>query len=379
MEQKNIALELLVRSGNPKSVEKLAEVERIGEPLRTEKVAEAGIYSAIKVMWEEAEGGIDSTRICQFLNQSRYGDYFNSTRNIELLEKIVDVLQAGTHAQMEAYAQITAIDVLGVDSLAGAIRRNIDAPHMKEKVTKLVQKGYSLVFCPHDIDANMVKDYFPIIDKWRDFVNPLEVAAQVINGISKGSEDLFEYDYQKEFVYAALDKLTELTNRETVSRLMYEHFGEHEDYRRFIDDGKIDACMPKPVIGGQTEEEIDVERAIKKYENERFPSNYDVKNLANALGNKGRNYVAQRMGQWFKKGRMKHLREVATFEEGILYNHDVARRALSEAVAESCQQGDLTRLDWILDFPQRLIDETNSAISGVVQAYRISQQTKEQQ
>ena len=143
MDQKNIALELLVRSGNPKGVEQFAESEGFEEARRTEKVAEAGIYSAIKYMWREAEGGIDSERICQFLNQDRFTNYFSTANNTEVLEGVVDVLQAGTGAMMEAYAQISAIDVLGVESLAGAIRRNINAPNMREKVTRLVQSGYS--------------------------------------------------------------------------------------------------------------------------------------------------------------------------------------------------------------------------------------------
>ena len=143
MDQKNIALELLVRSGNPKGVEQFAESEGFDEARRTEKVAEAGVYSGIRYMWEQAEGGIDSERICQFLNQDRFTNYFSTANNTQVLEGIVDVLQAGTQAMMEAYAQITAIDVLGVESVAGAIRRNIDAPNMREKVTDLIQRGYS--------------------------------------------------------------------------------------------------------------------------------------------------------------------------------------------------------------------------------------------
>ncbi len=69
MEQKTIALELLVRSGNPKGVRQFAESEGFDESRRTEKIAEAGVYSAIKLMWEEAEGGINSDEVCSFLNQ----------------------------------------------------------------------------------------------------------------------------------------------------------------------------------------------------------------------------------------------------------------------------------------------------------------------
>lgn len=373
MAQKDIALELLVRSGNPKGVEKLADTEKLDGELKKQKIAEAGIYSALKVMWEEAEGGIDSQRICPFLNQPRYGDYFNSTRNVELLEKMVDVLQAGTHAQMEAYAQITAIDVLAVDSFAGAVRRNIDAPHMKEKVTKLIQRGYSLVFCPHDIDAEMVDHYFPIIDKWRDFVNPREVAQEAVSDFA-GMEDLFEYDYQKDFVYRALDKLIQLTDRGTVSRLMQEKFEGLNYYQRFIDDGKIDAIAPIERPKDSTDTVLN--KALQKYEQDRFPSSWNVEDLAKVISDTDKKHIAQRMGQWFRKGKMRHFSELAKYKNGILYDPEVAKKAVGEAIAEASLQEDLSRLEYVLNLPQNLIDETNPAISGVVTAYRISQQTK---
>jgi hypothetical protein len=381
MEQKNIALELLVRSGNPEGVEQIAKTQKLKEELKTEKIAEAGIYAAIKLMREEAEGGIDSERICPYLNQKRFTNYFSAVNNTEVLEKIVDVLKAGTHAMMEAYAKITAIDLLGIDSLAGAIRRNIDAPHMKKKVTELVKGGYALVFCPHDIDAEMVDHYFPVIDKWRDFIEPQKVAAQAIMRFAEGCENLSEGDSQKEFVYTALDKLVELTDRETVSRLMHEHFGEREDYQIFIDDGKIDAYKPKPLTKRLKGADTKVVSAIKKYENEIFPSNSVVTHLAKTIGDSEREYVAQRMGQWFREGRIKHLIGVAAFEEGRLYDHDIARRVIGNVIAKFSQQGNFKRLGKVLDLPQHLIDETNPAISEVVQAYRISQQkeTKEKQ
>src|SRR3989338_6335939 len=188
MDQKNITLELLVRSGNPEGVEQFTESEGFDEFRRTVKITEAGVYSAIKSMWEEAEGGIDSREICHLLNQNKFTNYFSTINNTEVLGGIVDVLQAGTQANMEAYAQIT------------------------------------------DIDVEMVDHYFPIIDKWREFVNPQKVAQQAIRDIAEDivdeEEDLFNSDngYKKDFVYKSMDKLVELTDRETVSRLVYECF-----------------------------------------------------------------------------------------------------------------------------------------------------------
>jgi len=114
---------------------------------------------------------------------------------------------------------------------------------MREKVTSLVRSGYDLVFCTQDIDADLVEHYFPIIDEWRDFVDPQEIAQQAVSNFA-GMEGLFDKDYQQKFVYTALDKLIALTDRGTISRLVYEHFGDTDDYQRFILDGTIDAYHP---------------------------------------------------------------------------------------------------------------------------------------
>ncbi len=374
MNQKNIALELLVRSGNTKSVEQFLIPEELDEVRKKEKITEAGVYSAIKYMWEQAEGGLDSEKICLFFNQDKFTNYFLTVNNTNVLQGIIDVLQAGTEAQMEAYAQITAIEVLGVESLAGAIRRNIDAPNMRNKLTGLVQSGYSLVFCAHDIDAEMVDYYFPIIDKWREFVNPQKIAEQTIANFTEIG-DRFDYNYQKDFVYKVLDKLVELTNRETVSKLVYEHFKDSDDYQKFIDDNKVDVYTP--VAKPNETVNANLIKALQKYERDNFPSNWDVKDLANAASN-DKEYIAQKMGTWFKEGKMKHFSEVAKYRDGELYNHDIARKVVGEGIAEASNTGNLTRLEWVLDLPKHLIDETNPAISEIVIAYNIYQRTKGQ-
>jgi len=378
MAQKNIALELLVINGNPEGVELLANEQNISNPLKTEKIVEAGVYYAIKKMWEDAEGGIDSQVICPYLSQTKFTEYFNSTKDVNLLGKIVDVLQAGTHAQMEAYAQISAIDVLGIEALEKSIRRNMDNKSLNDKIVKLVKEGYSLVFCPHDIDSDMVNHYFPIVDKWRDLINPQEVAAKSIENIADDSkeEDIFEYDYKKEFVYAALDRLIELTDRETVSQLMYENFGESKNYKNFIADGKIEEYNPKPIKKSDTKVGDKIRKAVNKYENDRYPFSSAVRELSEAIGKNGKDYISERMGAWFREGKIRHLNEIAGFEDGRLYNHDIAKKAIGEEIAELYRKGDLERLESIFDFPPSLIDESNPEISDVVQAYKINQQTK---
>ncbi len=150
MEQKEITLELLVQSANVKGVEIFAKKEHLPKKIQKEKMAEAGIYSAIHLMREEAEGGIDGRRVAQFLGQKHFSDYFRQTQNESIIQKIIDAVKMGTRANMEAYVQIAALEVLGVQPLADAIKRiSSKSQDMMAHVEKLINDGYSLVFCPY--------------------------------------------------------------------------------------------------------------------------------------------------------------------------------------------------------------------------------------
>jgi len=83
------------------------------------------------------------------------------------------------------------------------------------------------------------------------------------------------------------------------------------------------------------------------------------------------------MGAWFSEGRMEHLLTIANYDNGRLYDHEVARKVLGEGIAEASEAGNLARLGCVLDFPSHLIDEANPAIAGVAKAYAISRQSRE--
>jgi len=361
MDQNNIALELLVRSGNVPGVEKFAKQEHLEKAEKTEKVREAGVYSAIEIMWEEAEGGIDSTEVCRFFNQKKFTDYFSSTNNVTILEKIIDVLQAGTEASMEAYAQIESVNVLGIESLAGAIRRNIGSGNMKEKVTKLVNSGYSLVFCPQNIDSKAVNHYFPIIDEWRDFVNPLKIAEEAILEFNS-------YDPEEEFVSTALDKLVELTDKEIVSQLVYSEFRGSDDYNKFLESGKIDDLSK---MEPEESSKQKLKKSIEKYERHRSPE-YGVNILAETVSDDDKKYIAERMSFWFRIGKMDHLMAVVDYKDGSLYDHALAKEKLTEGIIGAARMNYFNKLGWTLKLPEYLIDTDNPDMAGVAAAYEIA-------
>ena len=360
MEPEQITLELLVRSGNVKGVEQFVK----DDALKKEKTAEAGIYSAIKFMRsDECSCGIDSEAVCTFLGPAHYNEYFSKTANVTLLNDLLKILYSRTKVMMEAYAQITPFDVLGMESVAGAMKRNLDAG--KEPLTELVQSGYDLVFCPHDIEAEMVERYFPLIDQFRFLVNPVEIVTKAAINISE-LDDL-ECDYRQKFAYAAIDKCIQMTDKETVSKLLRAHCPK-DVFDRLVKDGKALPVKEKSRRRG-------FEDAVQEYENELYPSEVDAEKLAKHLSVKGRVYVGQKMAYWFKEGKMRHLMKVVDNEKA--YDEDIARKVMGIAIEEAVSQGQLAKLDLVLRFPEYLIDKENPSIACVVKAYEIAKSTEE--
>lgn len=382
--QEDITLELLIKQGNPEGVEKFAGTKGYNNKKKEEKKAEAGIYYAIREMWKQAEGGIDSDSVCRFFNQDIFKNYFSSTANIILLEDLIDVLDAGTHAQMETYAQITAIDVFGMDLISDAIRKNLDNGKIKEKTEKLVKNGYSLVFCTFDIDSEQVNNYFPLVDKWRDLINPKELVEETIESFAEEiKEKEMDFDYQKEFLDAALDKLIELTDKQTVSNLIYDKF-EEGFYKKLVKEGKIDEYDSS--LDKAKPEEVDAEgiprkivSAVEKYENKMGVWDLDVTHLEEVVNGKAKKYISKKMGEWFRKGKLRQVLEIVKYKNQDLYDHEIARKEISKGIEEAVKKGNLIRLGWVMDFPEYLIDRKNPAITSVIEAYDINKETKSKQ
>ncbi len=196
---------------------------------------------------------------------------------------------------------------------------------------------------------------------------------------------------KKEFLYAVIEKISELTDRKTVSGLVHEYFGSKKYYARIVSDKKVDAWKKPqrqsavPVLEGAAPiDTIDtmVQDAVQQYEQKRFVYSSDVRELFNAIlpkkkrkktmNQKEKEYVARRMGVWFKEGRFEHIQQVAMFQNGILYDHKIARTVIGQVIETMCSQKQYAKLEHVLDLPPHIIDEENRAISGVVEAYKIT-------
>lgn len=370
----HLALDLLITSGNVKGIEAFALAHDISSDTKKKALAEAGIQSAIDCMAEEAEGGIDGERFMQYFSRQPLIEYFTLTTNTPLLEKIVDVLYAGTHASMEAYAQITAVDVLRAPALTAALRRNLTTPSLKDKMTGLIRSSYAVVFSSSNIDAETVNSYFPVINLWKDLVDPREIAEQTITALGE-DESLDSYlraGYNQEFFNAALNKLIELTDRTTMSRLMHQHFSGSSAYRNLVEAGTLESVVRLP--GQQASE--DVEKAIAAYEEDSWPGEYDVKRLAKQLKGKGKEALSRRLAEWFAGRRTQHALALVNYKEQ-LYDVEIAQRELTSCIVNICRAHDLSRLQGALSFPEQLIDFSRPELQQFTEAYRIHKKTHE--
>ena len=368
----NITLDLLITSGNPKGVEVFTQQHQLPDEQKKKALAEASIISAVQCMAEEADGGIDGQRFQEYFDQQHIAEYLAVTTNTPLLEKIVEVLYAGTNASMEAYAQITAVDVLRVPALATALRSNLAVPSLEAKMRKLIRSSYAVVFSSSNIDAETVNRYFPIINQWKDLVNHFEVAQQTLNSLA-GDDSLDAYlkeDYNREFFATALDKLIELTNRPTISRIMHEQFGESQAYCNLVAEGKIEGVVPTP----RQQASAEVEKAIAAYENNRWVSDHDLEHLSQQLKGKGKEVLSHKLTEWFVGSKTNHALALTRYEYQ-LYDSVIAERELTSCLISLCSAKNINTLLKAFELPEQLINFSRPELAQFAEAYKIHKAT----
>jgi len=377
MTEKNLALELLVKSGNPSGVEEISIRQKLDEPIKQFKVAEAGVYRELKFMQEAAEGGIDSERVKADLDHPWFKGYFSKTDNIELLRDLAEVLIDGTNAAMEGYAQITAIDVLGIDFVEQALKRNLGDKELDKKVRRLVANGYGLVLTDTYIDDEMAEHYNPILEKWKDLVDMEELIEEsVTHAVRDFRSHGFDDGELDEGALAIVDKLVTRSDRGLVSKLLYDIAGGEEFYEALVQTGKIDRVAPKRDSTKPKElkaPNAKIKSAVVKFEKDRWPSIYGAQNLGEQTGEKGQTYVAQKMGEWFNKGRMRHILAVTNEESGVLYDEAVAKEEMTRGIEYAISEGKINRLEFALQLPPTLVDRDKGSIKDFVEAYEINQ------
>jgi hypothetical protein len=354
----NITLEMLVRAGNTAAVLEYSLDEKLPEDLKKDKLAEASIYGLIRKMEGEL---IDSDPICANLRTEPVTEYLNKTTlNIELLKELVGIMWEGANASIEPYGQIPVFDILGVNAVAEAINRHMNDTVLHKQMTLLIERGYQLVFCPFDIDKEHVEQYFPIIDEWRDLVDPKQIASDAVDD---WEDDLWDQDYSRDFIDAATEKLIELTDKETVSKLL-ARFNELEHHKELTESGKLDKIdeSSREDLGEQAS------KALRKFENDRSPYYKAAETLAEAVD---ASVISRSMGEWLKKGKFNHIRAILRYvkqEKKRVYD-DSAKNHVGFAIEDAIKGNKTERLDFVLELSKDLIDRDNPNIETVVRAY----------
>ncbi|MBU1975011.1 MAG: hypothetical protein KKG59_01260 [Nanoarchaeota archaeon] len=381
MNQDALTLELLVKTGNTSALQLLNGEEIVFEKALVDKMqdrhmAEAAIYHGINSMWEQAEGGIHEDLMSQWFSIPQIAEYFKAEPSVEMLHNLLDVLHAGTNANMETYAQITAVTVFGVPHVAQAFKDKMNAIGMKEKLTKFVEAGYNMLFCPESLDNRRVEHFSGILEGWTDLVDPETIVDNALMDWKEHSdmddEGYFRQDYNKKFAYEAIPVMINMTSRAYVSQRAKAHLAD-SDYQTLVKDGLLDKVAAKK--GAPTGK---FGKAMATFEADRSPYYFDVKPLAEALGKKGSEFIGRKMGEWLEQGRVRHINAILEYEkkQGRIYDTAVAREGLTAAIGKACAKADTGRLIHALKLPEDVVDLEAPGLESFATAYRLTKQAE---
>lgn len=364
MPDENITLEILVRGGNVNAVTAFAKEHKLTEKHRKEKIAEAALYHlAGKIRKDWSTIGVDG--IPEWLQQPDLKKYFETTENTDLIWEIVSSLEKATRSVDEDSPYLLAISVLGVPALAKAFKRiTANVPAIKNTLNDLITECYQVVFSASASNMYFIEHYLPLLKPWEDCADTVNLVPTVL-GRFADDENLLEYDYKKEFFYAAIDALIQITGRRDVSERVRDIFGQNEDnevYQQLLADKKID-----PVEQKQKTKPSKITKALDDFEKD-WPNKYAVEQLAKQLQGKGQERVAQRIVLLFLFEKFDHLTAVVTYGK-TLYDATTVKQRLTEKIIEVIADRDYTKLAFALQLPEELIDRNKPELEPFIRAY----------
>lgn len=373
MKNQNITLEILVRSGDTRPVAAYATKHQLDEKKTEEKVCETALYDVVNNIrddWSE----VDVDGIHDVLQHPQLTRYFNQTQNAELMCEIVNSLETAIHSVGEDAPYLLAISVLGVPALARAIQRTVTDPKTKNTINDLITECYQVVFSASANNLYFLDHYLPLLKPWQDCVDQVNLVKTVLQNFAE-ENGLLEYDYKKEFFYAAIDSLIELFGRQYISECIADVFKESEDeetYKQLLSDKKVDAVKQKLKTKPSK-----IAKALGAYE-EDWPNKHAVQQLEQKLGGKGQQDVARRLGSWFSKGAFRHVSTLINHTSGTLYDHKIAREELRGQIIIALANEDYKKLTFALELPEHLIDKESPTLKDFIAAYNIYHATKKE-
>lgn len=368
-----------MKRGYP-DIEQFLEGKELNEDRKQEIVTETKIYGLMNdVRTYDNYAGYED--INQFLSQEKFVDYFNSTKNTELLEKYIDLVHEGIDGGRGPESSRWAINFLKSDHVNQAIRNNLKP--LKEKMVKLLDSAYDLTFSHYENDSGQVNDYTLILNQWNDLVNYKEMVKNAIGGWN-GLWEIYEQNYGEDFLEAALPKLIEMTDKPYVSELMarfhLEDSTDEEDnkeYNALVAAGIIDRCDLK-------KEDHTMNYFMVLVDGFESSDSNSV-NLVNAL-EKGtedeverkKQYLGSRIGDLFRAGEIYKIGSIVKYGFNVcLCDEETAKDSLTPAIAETIAVGDVDKLESLFELPDFLIDTEAEEIKPFTEAYQLLKDKEE--
>ena len=374
MESEGLTLELLMKRGYP-DIETFLEGKELDEDRKQGIVTETEIYGLMNnVKMYDNYGSYDD--INRFLSQEKFVDYFNSTKNTELLERYIDLVDNGIDGGHGPETSRWAINFLKLEHVNQAIRNNLKP--LKEKMTKLLDSAYDLTFSHYENDSGDVNKYSQILNQWNDVINARGTVKQIINGWN-GLWEFYEHNNDPDFLNTALPKLIEMTDRDYVSELMgkFSIGDNEEEYNALVESGIVDRRDLKKM-------DHTMNYFITLVEGFESSDSSSV-NLVNALekGTKDeietkKKYLGSRIGDLFRAGEIYKIDSIVRFGfNDCLCDEETAKNSLTPAIAEAITVGDVDQLESLFKLPDFLIDQEAEEIKPFVDAYQLLKDKEE--
>ncbi len=389
LRRKEIALDVLVRSGNVDGVERFATDDLFTDERISDSLVEAGIFGVVAA-YDKGGTTVCADDFAAFFRSEGVREYFERMTDHYVMSEFVRALHIGTDETMiEVGMGLDPFRLFKHHYVPQAISRLMEEndERLDTNVRKLIRAGYDILFT-FDVDIT-IDEFSPLLVSWDHLVDVDEVAEQAVknlydvadSGHFRGElEDHVEPYLRSFFVvlnsFAGREKVAELMLREkrqyTRRNELYPMLVEKRMIDSYGNEEGFDFASFHDLLGSYTE---------------LTPSDDHLKVLEEAVDGDAdaKVLVANKFPSWVAGGKIGHVLAVCNYKDGILFDQEVARIKVTYAIGHMintliiyddkldghAKGGIAAGLNNYLDLPSDLIDLEDRRIEGFAEAYRM--------
>jgi hypothetical protein len=355
--EKELALEIMIQSGHPEAVELYAQRAGLCDSHTSLYVRQARLQT-IYPFATDREGDIDLSRIHEALSHPALAEAFAAAAHGCVVADLIDGLTA-------QYTSPEAYDLLGLECVEKAVRNNLRIPEISRKTTELISRAFGHVFS-RDTEPRDVERFGKVLGQWADLVDMKKVVDEAIRRFSYPSLDL-PATRGRDFLEAVFKEMSALTGEKYVADCIrqHHHCSREELIERGLKGDRDGMEMPAGRYDGKTT------KALNRYAKLKSVRPKDVQRLGAALGPDGPRAVAEALGRWIEHDGIEQVRGVVSADGSVLYERELARRAVSSALDKLLSSRSYGILNKLLDLPPDLIEGSSSTLAGFVIAARM--------